>query len=164
MTTMIANVSPGSQCCEHTLNTLRYADRVKELKKEKNLQSAPQSKEDSLARMLMLPRQNSNAYRVPAASKLQGVHDLVQRQLSAGGPSQAPMFGQGASHQAPVFLQGAAKGAPGGLVRPQTGIAQGRTPLAQMEGGKRSPEGFSSELEGYHQQQQQPVPQHAFQY
>ena len=33
-TTMIANVSPAHSCCEHTLNTLRYADRVKELKKE----------------------------------------------------------------------------------------------------------------------------------
>lgn len=33
-TTMIANVSPANSCCEHTLNTLRYADRVKELKKE----------------------------------------------------------------------------------------------------------------------------------
>jgi kinesin family protein 2/24 len=33
-TTMIANVSPAASCCEHTLNTLRYADRVKELKKE----------------------------------------------------------------------------------------------------------------------------------
>lgn len=32
-TTMIANVSPSKSCCEHTLNTLRYADRVKELKK-----------------------------------------------------------------------------------------------------------------------------------
>jgi kinesin family protein 2/24 len=32
-TTMIANVSPASSCCEHSLNTLRYADRVKELKK-----------------------------------------------------------------------------------------------------------------------------------
>jgi kinesin family member 2/24 len=31
---MIANVSPASSCCEHTLNTLRYADRVKELKKD----------------------------------------------------------------------------------------------------------------------------------
>ena len=30
---MIANVSPASSCCEHSLNTLRYADRVKELKK-----------------------------------------------------------------------------------------------------------------------------------
>jgi kinesin family member 2/24 len=33
-TTMIANVSPAASCCEHTLNTLRYADRVKELKKD----------------------------------------------------------------------------------------------------------------------------------
>jgi kinesin family member 2/24 len=31
-TVMIANVSPSSGSCEHTLNTLRYADRVKELK------------------------------------------------------------------------------------------------------------------------------------
>ena len=36
-TTMIANVSPGATCCEHTLNTLRYADRVKELKKDQSL-------------------------------------------------------------------------------------------------------------------------------
>ncbi|KAK9812178.1 hypothetical protein WJX73_002260 [Symbiochloris irregularis] len=36
-TVMIANVSPNSNSCEHTLNTLRYADRVKELRKDKNL-------------------------------------------------------------------------------------------------------------------------------
>ena len=35
-TTMIANVSPANSCCEHTLNTLRYGDRVKELKKDRN--------------------------------------------------------------------------------------------------------------------------------
>ena len=28
---MIAMISPGLSSCEHTLNTLRYADRVKEL-------------------------------------------------------------------------------------------------------------------------------------
>ncbi|KAH3840405.1 kinesin-related protein 3-like [Dreissena polymorpha] len=32
-TCMIANISPGSGSCEHTLNTLRYADRVKELRR-----------------------------------------------------------------------------------------------------------------------------------
>ena len=32
-TVMIANVAPGSGSCENTLNTLRYADRVKTLKK-----------------------------------------------------------------------------------------------------------------------------------
>ncbi|PWU83420.1 putative Kinesin-13 1 [Trypanosoma cruzi] len=32
-TVMIGAVSPASNSCEHTLNTLRYADRVKELKK-----------------------------------------------------------------------------------------------------------------------------------
>ena len=31
-TTMVGNISPSATCCEHTLNTLRYADRVKELK------------------------------------------------------------------------------------------------------------------------------------
>lgn len=34
-TCMIAMVSPGLASCENTLNTLRYADRVKELKKDK---------------------------------------------------------------------------------------------------------------------------------
>ena len=59
-TVMIANVSPGLSCSEHTLNTLRYADRVKELKKMKQ---PPVNKEDQLAQMLMLPRQKSNITR-----------------------------------------------------------------------------------------------------
>lgn len=52
-TTMIANVSPASACTEHTLNSLRYADRVKEMKQERN---KSQSKRDEL----MLPRQKNN--------------------------------------------------------------------------------------------------------
>ena len=36
-TTMIANVSPSSTNCEHSLNTLRYTDRVKELKQERKV-------------------------------------------------------------------------------------------------------------------------------
>lgn len=39
-TVMIGNISPASGSCEHTLNTLRYADRVKELKKDKSSHSA----------------------------------------------------------------------------------------------------------------------------
>uniref|UniRef100_A0A3B5JYF3 Kinesin motor domain-containing protein n=1 Tax=Takifugu rubripes TaxID=31033 RepID=A0A3B5JYF3_TAKRU len=34
MTCMIANISPGQAATEHTLNTLRYADRVKELRRQ----------------------------------------------------------------------------------------------------------------------------------
>lgn len=34
---MIATVSPSSANCDHTINTLRYADRVKELKGPSNL-------------------------------------------------------------------------------------------------------------------------------
>jgi kinesin family protein 2/24 len=56
---MIANVSPGLLSCEHTLNTLRYADRVKELKKGDKAKNS----DDKLANALMLPRQNANVVR-----------------------------------------------------------------------------------------------------
>ena len=36
LTLMIANISPCLSCSEHTLNTLRYADRVKELRKPRH--------------------------------------------------------------------------------------------------------------------------------
>lgn len=69
-TVMIAAVSPGLSCSEHTLNTLRYADRVKELKKMKQ---APLSKDELLAQQLMLPRQKSNITRVSTLS-----HQIIQ--------------------------------------------------------------------------------------
>lgn len=53
-TTMIANVSPALSCCEPTLNTLRYADRVKELKKDPALKKG--SGGDQLSKELMLAR------------------------------------------------------------------------------------------------------------
>jgi kinesin family protein 2/24 len=53
-TVMIGNIAPGSGSCENTLNTLRYADRVKGLKKGGNQEIL--SKEDRLTRELMLPR------------------------------------------------------------------------------------------------------------
>lgn len=50
---MIGNISPALASCEHTLNTLRYADRVKELKKGGNPKI---NKDEKKARELMLPR------------------------------------------------------------------------------------------------------------
>ena len=58
-TTMIANVSPALSCCEPTLNTLRYADRVKELKKDPSLKNVGGAG-DELSKELMLARQNKN--------------------------------------------------------------------------------------------------------
>ena len=58
-TLMIANISPCSSCAEHTLNTLRYADRVKELKKEKNEEK---DANEVMANLLMMPRQHSNYF------------------------------------------------------------------------------------------------------
>ena len=55
-TVMIGNVSPAISNCEYTLNTLRYADRVKELKKDKDART--QMNDD-----LMLPRQPNNVVR-----------------------------------------------------------------------------------------------------
>ncbi|KAL4481486.1 hypothetical protein ABPG74_007575 [Tetrahymena malaccensis] len=65
-TVMIGNISPCQSNSEHTLNTLRYADRVKELKKPTNQDLSEQVNQlDSLAQQLMLPRQSKNIVRRP---------------------------------------------------------------------------------------------------
>lgn len=57
-TLMIANISPGLSCSEHTLNTLRYADRVKELRKEKSSFNNNEKDED-IMNLMMMPRQHN---------------------------------------------------------------------------------------------------------
>lgn len=49
-TCMIAMISPGMSSCEHTINTLRYADRVKELGADEGGSSPPMDDEDLMLR------------------------------------------------------------------------------------------------------------------
>ena len=75
LTLMIANISPCLSCSEHTLNTLRYADRVKELRKPRHEKDGENNKNNNnilnnfiknkknkeselLAELLMMPRNN----------------------------------------------------------------------------------------------------------
>ena len=62
---MIANISPASNCSEHTLNTLRYADRVKELKKDPSMQN----KVDKAASELGLARRAGNTRKIAIDQK-----------------------------------------------------------------------------------------------
>ena len=55
-TVMIANVAPTNSCCELSLNTLRYADRVKELSSSSKKDAKPLSVQEQLSNKLMLPR------------------------------------------------------------------------------------------------------------
>ena len=75
-TLMIANISPCLTCSEHTLNTLRYADRVKELKKEKNNED---NNNEDFANMLMMPRQHSKTLKYTVDKK------LIQESMKNGG-------------------------------------------------------------------------------
>lgn len=53
---MIGCISPSFNSCENTLNTLRYSDRVKELKRPPGQRRGP----ETLADELMLPRRQEN--------------------------------------------------------------------------------------------------------
>lgn len=59
-TVMIGNVSPNVTSAQNTMNTLRYADRVKELKNN----DTALSKEELAMREMMLPRANKNTLKV----------------------------------------------------------------------------------------------------
>lgn len=63
-TVMIGNISPGINSCEHTLNTLRYADRVKEMKSTAEKKASGNSF-DVLSNNLMLARQSKNTTKIP---------------------------------------------------------------------------------------------------
>lgn len=67
-TVMIGTIAPTMSNCEHTLNTLRYAECVKELDKEKSSLSQSVSspnKIDKLSASLMLSRQGTHIAKSP---------------------------------------------------------------------------------------------------
>lgn len=73
-TLMIANISPSLSCSEHTLNTLRYADRVKELRKEKaereaQNQNGEKDPSEILAHLMMMPREHSKTVKYNVDTK-----------------------------------------------------------------------------------------------
>lgn len=73
-TCMIAMISPGMQSCEHSLNTLRYADRVKELGTEgpelKSDENDAMSPEDDLALL-----HNSNSAEI--SQEMHTLHEAI---------------------------------------------------------------------------------------
>ena len=87
-TLMIANISPALGCSEHTLNTLRYADRVKELRAKPdiklgqgnvNLNFEKREKmgmPEDLATIMMMPRQHNNTVKYEVDNNMQKVRKL----------------------------------------------------------------------------------------
>lgn len=81
LTLMIANISPCLSCSEHTLNTLRYADRVKELRRDRDTSNSnnliinnnDKDKDPSsiLSHMLMMPRQHDKTVKYEFTVKKQ---------------------------------------------------------------------------------------------
>mmetsp|Transcript_10435 Transcript_10435/g.15257 ORF Transcript_10435/g.15257 Transcript_10435/m.15257 type:complete len:680 (+) Transcript_10435:84-2123(+) len=72
-TVMIANVGPSTSSCEHSLNTLRYADRVKEITRDK---SRKKQRRKSVKGKAIRKRDSSSSSRnsspspIPAPSKV----------------------------------------------------------------------------------------------
>uniref|UniRef100_A0A452Y0S9 Kinesin-like protein n=1 Tax=Aegilops tauschii subsp. strangulata TaxID=200361 RepID=A0A452Y0S9_AEGTS len=72
-TVMISCISPNAGSCEHTLNTLRYADRVKSLSKGGNTR-----KEQSTAPTIPSMRESSSAPSYPLSVEADEVPNQIQ--------------------------------------------------------------------------------------
>ena len=72
LTLMIANISPCLSCSEHTLNTLRYADRVKELRKPRHERDGENNKNNI---------NNGNGYNNSVKTKKNKENDLLAELL-----------------------------------------------------------------------------------
>ncbi|KAF6142599.1 hypothetical protein GIB67_015085 [Kingdonia uniflora] len=72
-TVMISCISPNAGSCEHTLNTLRYADRVKSLSKSGNVK-----KDQASSSMLPLSKESLSVPSLPVFVESEDVFDLTQ--------------------------------------------------------------------------------------
>ncbi|XP_022749806.1 kinesin-like protein KIN-13B isoform X2 [Durio zibethinus] len=89
-TVMISCISPSSGSCEHTLNTLRYADRVKSLSKGNNSKKDMLSSSSNLRESTALPLASSlptdtledNITDVPLEKNKFGWSNLIEKDAS----------------------------------------------------------------------------------
>ncbi|KAJ7335143.1 hypothetical protein JRQ81_013084 [Phrynocephalus forsythii] len=159
-TCMIANVSPSHVATEHTLNTLRYADRVKELKKgmkcctpvvnrrrttacmsPKRIQSSPltQAGDKSSPKKVKLGRQHpampSASLRTKASPGLfHPVHPAFSSTLK--GPFGAPKVGQSSPVKGVLRAGGPVKKTTEGPTEPSAQNPAGKGLGAKREGGQ----------------------------
>ncbi|KAM7391949.1 hypothetical protein PAMP_022595 [Pampus punctatissimus] len=88
MTCMIANISPGHLATEHTLNTLRYADRVKELRGQGGLRGGRRGKTiPSPKRNLSNSNSSSGGSSVGTREKSPHKKPKLGKQRQAPGPT-----------------------------------------------------------------------------
>ncbi|XP_019070312.1 kinesin-like protein KIN-13A isoform X1 [Solanum lycopersicum] len=93
-TVMISCISPNAGSCEHTLNTLRYADRVKSLSKSGNTKKdqnagiiLPMMKELSSAPTLVASTEAEDDSEQPQESKVSEVSRRMGRESTSYNPS-----------------------------------------------------------------------------
>lgn len=132
---MVANIGPNSGSCEHTLNTLRYADRVKELKKGQGQGAGAGTPKDY------------NAY-MPHQAARQGNKKTYENDAGSAQPFQQPI------PERPVQVQPIAVAAPAPLqqLKPPSAIpkpsllAQPRQSSAGVSDLQQQPKPFVKPL------------------
>ncbi|GAB4852579.1 Kinesin-like protein KIN-13B [Ancistrocladus abbreviatus] len=81
-TVMISCISPSSGCCEHTLNTLRYADRVKSLSKGNNSKRDQSTSASTVRDSTALSSLEDSTTDVPNGSNMFGWSKEIERETS----------------------------------------------------------------------------------
>eukprot|EP00667_Euglena_gracilis_P003465 EG_transcript_3469 len=138
-TVMIANISPSSGSCEHTLNTLRYADRVKELKEGKGDRSLMEDWGEPVTRT---PSQNARGSTPPAAGSAAQQAQYPPRREKSGTPPRDRPLAPPVAWGAPALRREAGGGAP----------AKAKAPVAPPSAPSLVPDVSEDDLARAHEQ------------